>query len=254
MIKTIDDLPARIDGFRASGMITRDDYDSVVVPVLDAATAARRRMRVLVVLDAGFDGITPDAVWEDVTLGLHVLPLFEGCAVVSDSDAVRVACRVAAILTPYSLAVFPEAEQDRAVAWLQELPDTGFSIELRADTGVAVVRVDRAMRASDFDRLGREIDIWCADHAELNGLVLVAPSFPGWENFAGLVGHAAFVLRQHRRVRRVALAVDGVLPSLAPPVMGTLLHPGVKHFGHADGEVAIAWAGAGAVAEAPVPV
>ncbi|OLL72380.1 hypothetical protein Ae168Ps1_0758 [Pseudonocardia sp. Ae168_Ps1] len=244
MITRIDGLPEGVDGVRASGTISRADYEAAVVPLLDSAAAAGRRLRVLVVLDDAFDGITPDAMWEDVTLGLRALPLFDGCAVVSDREAVRVACRVAAVLTPYSLAVFPESQQDRAVAWLEGLPAAGFSVELRPDDGVAVVRVDRALRAADFDRLRQEVDSWYAAHGELAGLVLVASSFPGWENLSGLVRHAEFVMQEHRRVRRVALALDGILPTLAPAVAGTVLHPGVRHFRHADVEAAIAWAGA----------
>ncbi|MEJ8278159.1 STAS/SEC14 domain-containing protein [Pseudonocardia spirodelae] len=250
MITTIEDLPPGVDGIRVSGTITRADYDGIVVPLLDAARTAGRRLRVLAVLDDSFDGMTPDALWEDVTLGVRALPLFDGCAVVSDRESVRLACRLAAVAVPYSLAVFPESQQDRAVAWLADLPAAGFSIDLAAATGVAVVHVGRPLRASDFDRLAREIEDWAEAHGELTGLVVSAPSFPGWENIAGAARHVAFVLHEHRRIRRIALAVDGLLPAVAPAVAGTLLHPGVKHFAHRDLEAAVAWAGAGR----PAPV
>jgi hypothetical protein len=40
-------------------------------------------VRCLVQID-GFDGITPDAAFEDIRLGWQAMDSFEGCAVVSD--------------------------------------------------------------------------------------------------------------------------------------------------------------------------
>jgi hypothetical protein len=53
-----------------------------------------------------------------------------------------------------------------------------------------------------------------------------------------------FVREHHRQVRRVALAVDGVLPSLAPAVAGHLVAPEVRHFAYDALDDAVAWAGA----------
>ena len=61
----------------------------------------------------------------------------------------------------------------------------------------------------------------------------------------GMVRHVTFLLEEHRRVHRIALAVDGLLPTVAPALAGAVLHPAVKHFAHRDVEAAIAWAAAG---------
>ncbi|WP_370467395.1 hypothetical protein [Pseudonocardia hydrocarbonoxydans] len=58
-------------------------------------------------------------------------------------------------------------------------------------------------------------------------------------------------MRNHRRIERVAVVADGLLPTLAPPVAGTLLHPRVRHFRFGDEATATAWAGAGRTATAP---
>ncbi|MGE3661140.1 MAG: STAS/SEC14 domain-containing protein [Pseudonocardia sp.] len=240
MIELIEALPEGIVGFRAGATITREEYDRVVVPVIDRAVAAGEHLRALCVVEDGLT-LAPSAVWEDVSLGLRAMSLIDGAAVVSDNGLVAAACRVAAVLLPYPLRVFGGTERDAAVAWLRELPGTGFGVESR-EGGVVVVRVERPLRSADFDRLGDEIDRWCATHAELTGLVLAAPAFPGWENLPGLARHVRFVLERQHHIRRLALAVDGVLPSLAPPVAGAVLHPAVRHFPHADLDAAIAWA------------
>lgn len=242
MIERIEALPDDIVGFRATGSITREEYEAVVVPVIEQAETAGERLRALCVLDGGFTGIAPSAVWEDVSLGLRAVSLIEGCALATDNELAKLASRVAGVLLPYPLRVFPLAEQDTAVEWLRGLPDAGFTVDLHEADGVIVVGVERPLRSADFDRLDAELDRWCATHAELRGLVLSARSFPGWENLPGLVRHAGFVLERHRNVRRLALAVDGTLPSLAPSVAGTVLHPQVRHFPHTDLDAAIAWA------------
>src|SRR3954451_14346080 len=83
MIERNPGLPAGVDGVRCNGKLTVDDYDAVVVPLLAEVQREHGKLRCLVEID-GFDGITPDAAFEDVRLGLRALGSFDGCAVVSD--------------------------------------------------------------------------------------------------------------------------------------------------------------------------
>jgi hypothetical protein len=90
--------------------------------------------------------------------------------------------------------------------------------------------------------------------------VLHARAFPGWENIDGLLHHIRFVRDHHRKVRRVALAVDSTLADLAPRVAEHFVRAELRHFGYDELDDAVAWAagpsgGRPAVspAEAPVP-
>jgi len=121
MIEKIDGLPAGIDGVRSGGKITRDDYDAVVFPLVEGALRDHRRLRCLVEVP-DFEGITPAAAWEDVTLGLRALGSFDGCAVVSDLGWVREVSRLTSFLMPCPARVFAQADRDEAVAWLLTLP------------------------------------------------------------------------------------------------------------------------------------
>ena len=69
MIEKIPDLPAGIDGVRSSGKLTREDYDAVIVPLVDEALRDHRKLRCLVEIP-DFAGITPSAAFEDISLGL----------------------------------------------------------------------------------------------------------------------------------------------------------------------------------------
>ena len=100
MIERIEDVPPAIDAVRAVGKITREDYDAVVLPLVDAAAREGRRLRILCEVGPEFHGLTPSAAWEDVKIGLRAWRLIEGCAVVSDIGWIREASRFAGFLMP----------------------------------------------------------------------------------------------------------------------------------------------------------
>src|SRR5262245_33523689 len=163
-------------------MLTRKDYDRVVVPLLENAQREHRRLRCLVQID-GFDGITPEAAFEDLRLGLRALGSFDGCAVVSDLAWVGNVLQLARFLLPYPLQVFPTDRREDAIAWLTGLP-AGPHITHRVltDAGVVVVEVAEPLRVQDVEALATIVEGWLAEHPTLHGLVLHACAFPGWEN------------------------------------------------------------------------
>lgn len=246
MIEHDLDVPAGIDAVRAVGTVTRQDYEDVVEPMLDVAVHEHRRLRILCVVDEAFTGLTPAAMWEDVTLGFTAMRHLAGCAVVSDLPWVRDTTRLTTFLLPGHVRVFGMAERDAALGWLADLPGLLADVRLRRDEGVIVVNVDQPLRREDVHRIAAEVDDWLATHAELPGLVLHAGSFPGWENVSGLLEHLRFVAGHHARIQRVALVVDGRGIDLAAGVVATLLHPEVRRFDDLDD--AVRWAGVAPVA------
>src|SRR5689334_14383300 len=122
MIERIERLPDGIDGVRCTGKLTRADYDGVIVPLLDEVERSRRGFRCVVEID-GFEGITPDAAFEDLRLGWQAMEAFEGCAVLSDMAWVDPVLRFVGFLLPYPVRVFPTGRRAEAIAWLQGLSD-----------------------------------------------------------------------------------------------------------------------------------
>src|SRR4051794_21198599 len=185
MIERIEGLPAGGAGGRGNGKLTREDYDAVVVPLLAEVQREQRRLRCLIEVD-GFDGITPDAAFEDIKLGLRAMGSFDGCAVVSDLPSVGQALRLPGFLMPYPLRIFPVGRRDEATAWLAGLP-AGPAITHRvlADAGVVVVEVAEPLRAQDVEALATVVDGWLAEHPTLHGLVVHARAFPAGRTSAG---------------------------------------------------------------------
>jgi len=242
MIERISGLPEGIDGIRCAGKLTREEYDTVVLPIVDDALRQDRRLRVLVEI-TGFDGITPSAAFEDINLGLRALSSWAGCAVVTDVAWIGNVMPFTAFLMPFPVHRFPTADRERAVQWLTDLP-TGASLTHRVlpDQGVVVVEASGPIGVADVESLAAAVDGWLAEHPTLHGLVLHAPAVPGWENIRGLTHHLRFVLAHHRRVEKVALAVDGTMASIGAAVASRVLHAEVRRFPATDVDAAIAWA------------
>jgi hypothetical protein len=104
------------------------------------------------------------------------------------------------------------------------------------------VEVKAALRARDFDALALTADTWIVAHGSLRGLVIHAREFPGWESLSAFLRHVRFVHDHHRKVGRIALAVDGKLAALAPQIGEYFVHAEVKNFGFGDVDAAVAWA------------
>ncbi len=249
MIEKLKDLPNGIDGVRALGKVSKEDYEQVFVPLLDDVRREGRHVRFLYQLGPEFEGFTSGAAWEDAKIGLHSIRLFDGCAVVTDLAWIREFTRLAAFLMPCPVRVFSNQERDKAIGWLTSLPEgAAVSHRLLPDLGVIVVEVKQALRAQDFDALAFTADTWIEAHGNLQGLVIHTREFPGWENLGGLLRHMRFIRDHHRKVKRIALAADTKLASMAPKIAEHFIQAEVKSFGFDEIDAAIAWA-AGSVVQ-----
>ena len=211
MLEKIEGLPANVLGVRAVGKLTRDDYETVLVPLLEERRARGSRIRFLYHLGPDFKEFTAGAAVDDFRVGLRYLRLFERCAVVTDTDWIRRSMQLSAPILPCPVQVFRNDQQKEAVEWLASPgPESHLRFEL-SDDGILVVHPEKALRREDFDKLTSILDPWIETHHALRGLVIPVPKFVGWEVRAA-VRHIEFVSARHRKILRVAVAVDGTLP------------------------------------------
>lgn len=244
MLERMKDLMTGIDGVRAIGKVSKEDYETVYVPLLEEAQQQGRHIRCLYQMGPEFEGFTAGAAWEDAKIGLQKIRLFDGCAIVTDLAWIRDLSRLSAFLMPCPVRVFGNQELNEAVSWLESLPETAaISYQLLADSGVIVVEVKQALRKQDFDALGVTADAWIEAHGSLQGIVIRAREFPGWENFGSLVRHVRFVRDHHKKVKRIALAADAKLATIAPKIAEHFIQAEVKSFSYEQLDAAIAWAG-----------
>ena len=120
--------------------------------------------------------------------------------------------------------------------------------ELLRERGVLTLKPEGALRAEDFVALAGTVGPYIEQHGELNGLMLEAQSFPGWDDFAALVSHVRFVRDHHRRIRRIAGVSDSKLLALAPKLASHFVGAEVRAFDTADRAAALAWLQSGTAA------
>jgi hypothetical protein len=97
--------------------------------------------------------------------------------------------------------------------------------ELDRDKGILIVRPQGALETGDFQAVARAVDPYISEKGQLTGLLIEAPSFPGWESFAALVEHMKFVRDHHRDIRRVAAVTDSAFLKILPRIAQHFANP-----------------------------
>ena len=113
--------------------------------------------------------------------------------------------------------------------------------ELLKDAGVLLVEPRSALSADDFREISRVIDPYIREKGKLTGLLIEAPSFPGWDSFGALIDHMKFVYDHHRNIDRVAAVTDNAFLKIAPKIAEHFAHPEIKVFGSGEKDRALAW-------------
>ena len=177
MIERLKDLPADVDGFRARGKVTREDYEHAVRPVLDEARSRGRRLRFLYHFGPEFESVTPGAAWEDARLGLQYLRVFERCAIVSDVGWIREASRLASVLMPCPVKVFGNGQWQEALGWLTAAAGR-LAHRWIPERGVLIVEPHGPLGARGFRRagpFGRSVDRSARDPSRSRGTCARVP-------------------------------------------------------------------------------
>jgi hypothetical protein len=112
---------------------------------------------------------------------------------------------------------------------------------LDADRGILLVHPDDPLSKEDFATLSSVVDPFLDSHGKLAGLVIDAPSFPGWTNFAALMAHFRFVHDHHRLIRKVAIVTDSKLGDFAEHLASHFVAAEIKHFPAGDVDTAQQW-------------
>src|SRR4051794_31823329 len=123
VIRLLTGMPDGVVGLEAVDDVEQEDYENVVVPVIDQAIARHGKIRLVYVLGHEFDGYEGGAVWEDLKLGAKHPTAFERIAVVTDARWARPAMKVFSVLWPGKARAFPLAERAAAVTWAAATDD-----------------------------------------------------------------------------------------------------------------------------------
>lgn len=118
MIKLMPELPSHVVGLVASGQVTAEDYETTVIPALEAALKTHDRIRLLYFIGPGWTGFTAGAMWDDAKVGLSHMAAWEKVAVVTDVEWIRAGIKFFGFTITGAVKIFGNDQLEDAKAWV----------------------------------------------------------------------------------------------------------------------------------------
>lgn len=118
MLTIIENLPPHVFGVRASGEVTADDLQKVLVPGLQGLTKRYNEIYYILVLETKVENFTAGAWLQDAMAGVKHFTQWKKMAIVSDQKAVENFTDVFSYVTPGEAKGFSLEELEEAIAWV----------------------------------------------------------------------------------------------------------------------------------------
>lgn len=113
--------------------------------------------------------------------------------------------------------------------------------ELNRAESILILKPIGPLESTDFEKLAREVDSYLIEKGKLNGLMIYAKSFPGWDNFAAFLSHIKFVKNHHQKIKKIAAVTSSGFLSIMPQVANHFIRAEVRHFDYNDKDTALDW-------------
>lgn len=118
MIEIVESFPDNVVGLIAKGQLTKNDYEQVLIPQVEAALKRHAKIRLYYEIGPQFSGVDPGAAWEDLKLGVEHLSRWERVAVVTDVDWIKHLLNAFRFVIPCPVRLFSVADTSDARAWI----------------------------------------------------------------------------------------------------------------------------------------
>lgn len=89
MVEILDDFPADVAAFRATGNVTGSDYDNVINPEVARVYKANGKMNFLYQIDTPLSNFSSGAWFKDAVLGFVYLTEWKKIAIISENGGVK---------------------------------------------------------------------------------------------------------------------------------------------------------------------
>lgn len=117
MITLIPDVPENVAAFKASGEITQEDFENLVIPHVKAKVNTFDELNYLFYIDTDLDQFTVGAWMKDILVGLKNLTKWNRAAIVTDKKFVQNFTDVFSVLMPGEFKSFPQDDVENALYW-----------------------------------------------------------------------------------------------------------------------------------------
>ena len=113
--------------------------------------------------------------------------------------------------------------------------------ELLLEQGILIVTPRGPLEETDFQALSDVVDPYIESKGKLNGLMIYTETFPGWNDFSGLVSHMKFVKDHQKFISKVAAVTDSGILSIMPGIADHFVKAEIRHFDFDDKDDAMEW-------------
>lgn len=243
MLAMIEGLPDHVIGIRINDKLRAEDYESQLIPLVNARLAHHRKLDLLCCIEGEWKGMEAGAMWQDLRLGLGKIGHWARMAIVSDIGWIENAIKLFGLFSPGELRHFHSGDYATAKDWVCESARARIAIELDEATGVLLLEpaADKALSEDDFEAVGKALGHYLLDHDRLRGILIHSRTFPGWQGIGALFAHLKFVNAVHDKINAIALVTDSPIGTFADHVLGPLMMAKVRKFGYDARDEAMAW-------------
>ena len=119
MIEILPKSHGNILGIKATGKVTAEDYETVLIPKLDSLLAENETARFLYFLPEEFEGFEMGAMWDDAKYAGGHIDRFDKIALVGGPKWIEWTTKLSAIFIKGEAKTFHENELDQAWSWLE---------------------------------------------------------------------------------------------------------------------------------------
>ena len=116
-------------------------------------------------------------------------------------------------------------------------------IEHTLDTehSILFVRPKSALEQGDFEQLAKTVDPYIEETGDLAGLIIDAPTFPGWKSLGAMANHFRFVRDHQKHIKKIGLVTDSPLGNVAEHLASHFVSAKIRHFSAGELEAAKQW-------------
>jgi len=114
----MNDVPSNVVAFKATGEVTKEDYDTIVIPAIDALVKKQDKINFLLSVETKMKNFTLGALLKDLGVGLKHFTRWHKMAIVCDEHAVVKFTDFFSYVAPGEAKGFTHSELEAAKQWV----------------------------------------------------------------------------------------------------------------------------------------
>ena len=112
------DVPGNVAAFRASGIVTKEDFTNTVIPKVNELVEKYGELNYLMAIDTSVANFSGGAWLQDMLLGIKNITKWKRAAILTDSDSINWFTDVFSFVVPGEFKGFYPEQLPAAITWV----------------------------------------------------------------------------------------------------------------------------------------